>query len=425
MTLGLVLTLSFIGFIILGVPVAISIGMASLAGMLFSGMSLQYIAKTAYSGMDSFSLIAVPMFILSGALMERVGITEKLIKFSRSIVGKSPGGLAVVTILSCTLFAAISGSGAATTAAIGAMLIPAMIRENYKPAFAGAVTACSGGLGVVIPPSITMIIYGITAEVSITKLFVAGVFPGILLALFLYVTVVFISRRRNYRSEVEQRSLKTVLHAMYDAKWALLAPILILGGIYGGLVTVTEASIIAVIYPILVGLFITRRLSLKSFQDSLFYTGKIVGTVLIILTTGTLFGKILAMNQIPQRIAEYLVSTFQSPVVLLLLVNVLLLFVGMWMETITQIIILTPLLLPVVVSAGIDPIQFGVMFVVVCEIGYETPPLGVNLFVAQEISDCSIEAISKEAIPFALAEFAALMIITFVPQLTLFLPSLL
>jgi C4-dicarboxylate transporter DctM subunit len=212
---------------------------------------------------------------------------------------------------------------------------------------------------------------------------------------------------------------------MYDAKWALLAPILILGGIYGGLVTVTEASIIAVIYPVLVGLFITRRLSLKSFQDSLFYTGKIVGTVLIILTTGTLFGKILAMNQIPQRIAEYLVSTFQSPVVLLLLVNVLLLFVGMWMETITQIIILTPLLLPVVVSAGIDPIQFGVMFVVVCEIGYETPPLGVNLFVAQEISDCSIEAISKEAIPFALAEFAALMIITFVPQLTLFLPSLL
>lgn len=424
MSVGLVLAIGFVGLLILGVPIAISIGLASVFGMIASGMSLQYLGRAVYSGLDSYTLIAVPMFILSGALMERTGLTEKLVGFASALVGRVAGGMAAVTIVACTIFAAISGSGAATTAAIGAMLIPSMIKEGYKPSFAGAVCACSGGIGAVIPPSLLLIMYGVVAEVSITKLFVAGVFPGLLLGLFLYVPVLFISRKRDYRSSIPKSSVRSVLRAVYEAKWALLSPVLVLGGIYGGFFTVTEASIIAVLYPVVVTTFITRTMNWAKMREALIYTGKICGTVLIILTTGTLFGKMLSMHQIPQQIAQALIGTIHSPVLLLLMINVLLLFTGMWMESFTQIIILTPLLLPVVTACGVNPLQFGVMLAVACEIGFETPPLGVNLFVAGEIANCSVEEISVESLPFVAAEFAALLLITFVPRISLFLPSL-
>ena len=420
----MVLAISLVVLLIMGVPIAISIGLASVFGMLVSGMSLQYLGRAVYSGLDSYTLIAVPMFILSGALMERTGLTEKLVGFASALVGRAAGGLAAVTIVACTLFAAISGSGAATTAAIGAMLIPSMIKEGYKPSFSGAVCACSGGIGAVIPPSLLLIMYGVVAEVSITKLFVAGVFPGLLLGLFLYIPVLFISRKRGYRSSIPKTSLRSFLRAFNEAKWALLSPVLVLGGIYGGFFTVTEASIIAVLYPLLVTTFITRTLNWAKMREALIYTGKICGTVLIILTTGTLFGKVMSLHQIPQLVAQVLVNSIHSPVLLLLMINVLLLFTGMWMESFTQIIILTSLLLPVVTAVGIHPLQFGVMLAVACEIGFETPPLGVNLFVAGEIADCSMEEISVQALPFVAAEASALLLITFIPQISLFLPGL-
>jgi C4-dicarboxylate transporter, DctM subunit len=424
-TVIIVLGVSFVGLLFIGVPIGISIGLSATFGMLASGMSLQYLGRVLYQGLDSYTLIAVPMFILAGSLMEKTGLTAKLIDLAKSIVGQATGGLAFVAIITCVFFAAISGSGAATTAAVGSMLIPAMIKDGYKPSFAGAVCACSGGIGVVIPPSLLFIMYGIIAEVSITRLFIAGVFPGLLLGLFLYVPVFLISKKRNYKSTIEKFSFRYFLRSLYEAKWALISPVIVLGGIYGGIFTVTEASIIAVLYPVVVATFITRQMSWAKLNSALFYAGKICGTVFMILVMGQLFGRILSLNQIPQIISRFLIASSLPPNLLLLLILVFLIFIGMWMETFTQIIILTPLLLPVVVSLGIHPIQFGVMLVVACEIGFETPPLGVNLFVAGEIADTTIEDISKESLPFVLAEFAALVAVTFIPQLSLFLPSLL
>jgi C4-dicarboxylate transporter DctM subunit len=253
----LALTLSFIVFLLIGVPVGISIGLAAVIAMTIVGLPLSYLVQTAYTAVDEFTIIAVPMFILAGTLMEKGGLTERLIGFSRAIVGSAPGGLATVTIVACTFFAAISGSGPATTAAIGSIMIPAMIKDGYDRGFGAAITSSAGGIGVVIPPSIPMIIYGVTSETSISALFVAGVIPGLLLALALFGASALISRRRGYSSETTgARSLRAIGRAAWEAKWALFAPVLILGGIYGGIFTVTEASVVAVLYALFVGIFI-------------------------------------------------------------------------------------------------------------------------------------------------------------------------
>jgi len=420
----ILLSLTFILPLIIGVPVAVSIGIYSIIGLIIAKIPLTYAVQTAYSAVDSFAIIAVPMFILSGTLMEKSGLTKGLIKFSSTLVGRATGGLAAVTIVACTLFGAISGSGPATTAAIGTMLIPGMVKQKYDKAFAGAITACSGGIAVVIPPSILMIIYGITAEQSVTTLFIAGIIPGIVLGLFLYLAVYFVSKKRGYAAIVQERSMKTIIRNAFEAKWALLAPIVILGGIYTGVFTVTEASVVSVLYALFTGIFVFKQLTWQKIIDSLTYSMRIAGAVMFILISGRILGRLITINQIPQAVSQALLSFTQSPIILILLVDALLVFIGMWMESITQIIILTPLLLPVLMDVGINPIQFGLMFTIACEIGYETPPLGVNLFVASELTNLSIEAISKEALIFATAEILALILISFVPQITLFLPRL-
>ncbi|WP_306151522.1 TRAP transporter large permease [Roseovarius sp. MMSF_3281] len=422
----LALTLSFIVFLMIGVPVGISIGLAAVISMTMVGLPMSYLVQTAYSAVDEFTIIAVPMFILAGTLMEKGGLTERLIGFSRAIVGPAPGGLATVTIVACTFFAAISGSGPATTAAIGSIMIPAMIKDGYGRGFGAAITSSAGGIGVVIPPSIPMIIYGITSETSISALFVAGVIPGLLLALALFGTSAVISRRRGYSSEaIGTRSLRTIGCAAWEAKWALFAPVLILGGIYGGIFTVTEASVVAVLYALFVGIFVYREITFTNFTDATIYATRITGTVMLVLVTGRIIGRLLSILQIPQLVSGFLIDTVSSPVALILVILLLLVFIGMWMETLTQIIILTPLLLPVVTSVGIDPIQFGIIFVIACEIGYSTPPLGVNLFVASEIGRTSVERVSKASLPFLGAEIAVMILVAFVPGLTLWLPRLL
>ncbi|WP_142846780.1 TRAP transporter large permease [Telmatospirillum sp. J64-1] len=426
MNVTLLLALSFTGFLLLGTPVAIAIGMAAVIGMMASGLPMSYLAQTAYTAVNEFTIIAVPMFILAGALMEKGGLTARLINFSRVLVGPAPGGLATVTIVACTLFAAISGSGPATTAAIGSIMIPAMMKERYNKGFSCAITSSAGGIGVVIPPSIPMIIYGITSETSITALFLAGVVPGILLALALYVTVAIISRRKGYRAlDAEPRSLRLILQKAREAIWALLAPVIILGGIYLGIFTVTEASVVAVFYALFVGIFIYRSISLDGLIDSMIYSVRITGTVMLVLVTGRIIGRLLSMFQVPQQVSGFLIGAVGDPTLLILLIVLMLIFIGMWMETLTQIIILTPLLLPVATSVGLDPIQFGIMFTIACEIGYSTPPLGVNLFVASEIGDSTVEEVSKASIPFIIAETVVLLLVAFIPDLTLALPRML
>ena len=426
MSIVLLMVLGLVVFLIMGIPVAVSLGATALIGLFGKGIPLEYIAKTAYNAVDSFTVIAIPMFILSGAIMEKGGLTKRLVNFAKACVGNTSGGLAIVTVLTCTMFAAISGSGPATTAAIGSILVPAMIKEGYGRDFAGSVAACSGGIGVVIPPSILMIMYGVAAEQSITTLFMAGVMPGLLLAVFLIGTVKFVSWRRGYSSSGEEvRDFKSFIKALAEAKWALLSPVIILGGIYLGVFTVTEASIVSVLYALFVSSFIYKELKWDMLKETILYMARMTGTVLVILMFGTIFGRVLTIYQVPQQVSHALTTTITNPIVLILLIDLMLLFIGMWMESITQIVILTPLLLPAVVAAGVHPIQFGIMFTIACEIGYETPPLGVNLFVASELADTSIEGISKEAIILALAEIAALVLVSLIPEISLFLPKLL
>jgi C4-dicarboxylate transporter DctM subunit len=426
MSLSLVLATVFIVCLLLTIPVAVSLGLASLVTILKSGvLPLAEMAKSSFTAVDSFPLLAIPLFILAGTLMQKGGLTERIVDFAKSLVGKSTGGLASVTILGCALFAAISGSGPATTAAIGSILIPPMIKEGYDHDFAGAVTASSGGIGIVIPPSIPMIIYGVTAQVSITKLFLAGFIPGILLATFLFIASYTFCKRHDYYGSGEGFTMRGLVRAAIHSKWALLAPIIILGGIYSGIFTVTEAAVVAVFYSVFTGFFIYKRLNVKELLDGLTYATRVTGVVLLILGASGVFGRLIAVLQIPQTVSNGLLAITENPILLLLLIELFLIFVGMWMETLTQIIILVPIFLPVVQSLGVDPIHFGIIVVAACEIGFQTPPLGVNLFVAQEISGSSLEGISKHAMRFTGAEIAALTLVTVVPPLSLFFPRLL
>lgn len=417
------LAISFIVFLLLGVPVAISIGLAAVLALYAASMPMSFLVQAAYSAVDEFTIIAVPMFILAGALMEKGGLTARLIAFSRALVGDAAGGLASVTIVACTFFAAISGSGPATTAAIGSIMIPAMIKEGYGRGYGAAIASSAGGIGVVIPPSIPMIIYGITTETSISALFLAGVVPGLMLAAALYATSAVIAYRRGYRSTAQTGPRgREIARTAWEAKWSLFAPVIILGGIYTGVFTVTEASVVAVLYALLVGVFVHRAISLDGLAESLVYATRITGAVLLVLVTGRVVGRILTVFQAPQQMSAFLADAVSSPVVLILLIMLFLIFVGMWMETLTQIIILSPILLPVMVGVDIHPVQFGIIFVIACEIGYSTPPLGVNLFVASEIGETSVENVSKASIPFLFAETLVMVAVAFIPELTLWIP---
>jgi C4-dicarboxylate transporter DctM subunit len=305
-------------------------------------------------------------------------------------------------------------------------MIPAMLRDGYGRDFSAAISSSAGGIGVVIPPSIPMIIYGITAETSISGLFLAGVMPGLMLGIALWMVSVVISKRNGWVSHSNMsRSARGIGAAAWDAKWALFAPVIILGGIYGGVFTVTEASVVAVLYALLTGVMVFRKITFNVLFDALIYTVRITGTVLLVLVTGRIVGRLLTIYQIPQMVSDFLLTSVSSPTMLILLILLLLIFIGMWMETLTQIIILTPLLLPVAMGVGMHPIQFGIVFVIACEIGYSTPPLGVNLFVAAEIGDTTMERISKASVPFLAAEASVMTLVAFVPELSLWLPRLL
>jgi C4-dicarboxylate transporter, DctM subunit len=422
----LILVIVFIVCVIIGVPIFATIGMATLIPMLLDGkLPLTLIPSALYTGVDNFPLIAVIGFILAGALMEVSDITEKIIQVARRIAGSFTGGLAIVTILACAIFAALSGSGPATTAAVGALAIPMMRRYNYHKNFAAGVSAAGGALGILIPPSNPMIIYAITANVSVGKMFAAGFIPGIFVSIVLIIFSFFISRKMGYVGTGEKFSLRKALFAIWDGRWALLTPIIILGGIYGGIFTPTEAAEVAVIYALFVGVFIYRKLNFAKIYKAFADASVMSATIMIIVGIAVAFGRILTIYQVPQMVATGIMNLTTNPTIVLLLIAAILLFVGTWMETLSQIIVLVPIFLPLVKSLGVDPIHFGILFVLMCEIGFLTPPLGANLYVATKIANVTLEGVSSGVFPLVIAYIFCAIVIIFFPGLVLWLPNLL
>lgn len=422
-----VLFISLFVFLLLSVPIGICLGLATMVVMLFVDGSppIVLLARSVVTGADSFPLIAVPLFILAGDVMQKGGMSRRLVSFANSLIGHIRAGLAYVNVLASVFFAAISGSSPATVAAIGSNLIPEMEKVGYKREFSASLTAASGMIGVMIPPSIPFIIYGVTAEVSIGKLFLAGVIPGILFAImFMFVARFLLRNDDNITQSRTAFSGKLVIYSFRESIWALLVPVIILGGIYSGIFTPTEAGAVAVVYAAFVGMFVYRDIKLSDLPEILASSAITSGTILVLVIMATAFGRVITLAQIPSDLATALTSMSSNPIIILLLINLLLLVIGMFMETISSIIIMTPILLPVTVALGVDPIAFGVIMTVNLAIGFCTPPLGVNLFVASSISGVSIEKLSKGILPFFVGMVALLMLITYVPAISLALPSL-
>lgn len=423
--MGIILFVCLLIFFMIGVPIAISMGLASAIAILWDGSTpLLVLVQRSFTSLDSFPLMAIPLFVLAGTLMEFGGISKRLIAFANALTGHFSGGLAVVTVITSMFFSAISGSSAATVAALGSILIPAMVARGYHKNFAGAVQAVSGELGVIIPPSIPLIIYGVATGTSIGDLFMAGFLPGLLIGLSLILTVFIIAKKRKYAKE-EKKSGKELWIAFKDAFLALLMPVIILGGIYGGIFTPTEAAAVAVAYAFVVGVLIYKEIELSKVIVLFTNSVHVTANIMFIIASAGLFGWILTREGVPQEVAGFFMSISDNPIIFLLLVNVFLLIVGMFMETNASIIILAPLLVPVALELGVDPVHFGIIMIVNLALGMCTPPLGVNLFISAQIANIKLEQIAKGMIPFYIALLLTLLLITFIPQISLFLPKLL
>lgn len=415
----------FVLLLIIRVPVAISLGLSSALALLYSGkVSSSFIAQGLVTSIDSFPLMAVPFFILAGDLMGQGGLSRRLLNVASIFFGRYTGGLAIIAIVTCMFFAAISGSGPATVAAIGGLMLPAMAKAGYDKGYSIGLIASAGGIGIIIPPSIPMIIYAVSANVSITHIFLAGVIPGLMIGIALIIAAYIKARREDYKGSNKRYSSVEILQTIWDAKWALLVPVIILGGIYGGIFTPTEAAAVGVIYGFIVGVFVYKELKWRDLYRVIAGSALTSATVIVIVGTATIFGRMLAIERIPFMIADYIVQITDSPILILLLINVLLLFVGMFMETLAAIIILVPILLPVVTAVGVDPVHFGIVIIVNLAIGLVTPPVGVNLFVGSRVGETSIEKTIGGTIPFLIAMLLMLLLITYIPWFSLFPLSL-
>lgn len=432
----------FFLLLVLGAPITVSLGVAALATYLSLGENPMAFVQIAFTSVGSFPLMALPAFILAGALMEAAGISRRLVDIAEAFAGPVTGGLAAATVFACMFFGAISGSGPATTAAVGMLMIPAMANRGYDRGYGSAITASSGGLGVVIPPSIPMVIFGISGmglqppaeavaahgafqTLSIPKLFIAGILPGMVIAGCLLTVNYIISRRRGYSGLSDCWSWDTIARSLKRGVWSILAPLIILGGIYSGLFTPTESAIVAIAYTLIVGIFLHRELKWKPTLKTLETTTWITGRVLLILFTATVFGRLLVEQRVPAVIAEGMLGLTDNLYLIWAMVIAFLLFVGMFMETLAAIMILTPVLLPIMYMLGMDPVHVGIVVVCALAIGFQTPPLGENLFVASGIGGASIEEISIKALPFAASSVFALFVIAYFPEISLWLPRML
>ena len=422
MSLTLLVTM-MLGFA-LSISIAVSIGGAGMLGIaLFDPERLVLAPKEMFTAIDKFPLAAIPFFILAGNLMETGGISRRLVDFAKSLVGGVQGGLPMTCVLTCMIFAAVSGSSVATTFAIGAVLIPALIKHGYPTPYAAALQATSAELGVIIPPSIPMILYGVSAEVSIGELFIAGFGPGLLIGGALMLFVHLYCRYKGWGKNDGDGRLG-VGKASLNAAWALLMPVIILGGIYGGIFTPTEASVVAVFYALIVGMLIHRELSFKDVLPVLRKSVISSAVIMFIIANAGLFAFIITRAGVPEAIGEWLSEVLQSPLWFLLGVNAALFVIGMFIETSAAIFVLAPILVPVAIHFGVDPVHFGTIMVVNLALGMITPPFGVNLFAACTVAKISLDQIVKHLIPFVLVIISCLMLITYIPSISLALRDL-
>lgn len=420
-----ILFISFALLLILGAPIFIALGVSTLGTWVYMGMDPGKMVQLAYTSVDNFPIMALPAFMLAGALMGEAGVSRRLVNFAESLAGPMTGALGVATILGCVFFGAISGSGPATTAAVGTLLIPAMVERNYSKSYAAAVTASSGYLGIVIPPSIPMVVYGITANQSITKMFMAGLIPGALLAFSLVIMNYIQCRRKGYKGVTDHWDFKAIRKATIQGFWSITAPLVILGGIYTGIFTPTESAVVAIFYTLFVGVFIHRELNWAKISSALESAVWISGRIMVMFFTAIAFARLLTEFQMPEIIGNQLLALTNSETGLWIIIVLFLLFLGMFMDTAAIIMLTTPVFLPVMLTLGVDPIHFGVIMVIACGIGFQTPPLGDNLFVASGITGISIEEISLKALPFCCSSLLFLFILVFFPELTLWFPRIL
>lgn len=416
------LIISFVFFVVIGVPIAFVLGLTPLVAMVTQGETpLVLVAQRIFTGMDSSVLMAVPFFILAGNIMSAGGMTERLVKFCNVLVGSFRGGLAYINVVISMIFAGITGAAVADTSAVGAILIPAMKRDGYDTDFSAAVTATSSTIGPIIPPSIPFILYGVLGEVSIASLFLAGLVPGILLGLSLMGVVWYYAHKRVY-PKGRFPSLRQAFRVSVDAVLVLLMPIIILGGILTGIFTPTESACIAVFYALIVGLFIYKDVSIKDLPGILIKTGITSSLVMLVIGTASIFSWFLASEEIPQLVTESILTLTKNRLLILLMMNVILLIIGTFMELTASLIILAPVLLPLMIKIGVDPLHFGVILVLNLVIGLTTPPVGVCLFIACSIGRTSLEKLSRAIIPFLMVSIAVLIICTYWEGLIMAIP---
>lgn len=420
-----VLFIALVVTLVLNMPVGIAIGVSSLCAILADGrISSLYIVQQLVTSADSFPLMAIPLFILAGELMGAGGVSKRLLNVCNVFLGRFTGGLATVTIVLCMFFAAVSGSGPATVAAIGSMVIPTMLDKGYSKSFTLALIATAGSIGVIIPPSIPMVIYGVSTSTSISSLFMAGFLPGILIGFSLIVVSYLYCKKQGWKGDERKYTAKEKLAAIWDAKWALLNPIIILGGIYAGIFTPTEAAAVAAVYAFICGAFIYREFNIKEMFATIGNACNTTGTTMVIIGCATAFTKILTIEKIPGAITNGIINFTDNKILILLLINVLLLIVGCFMDTTPAMMVLAPILLPIAAQFGVDPIHFGIVMVVNLAIGFITPPLGINLFVASRVGQSDLETVCFGIIKFILVMVVDLLLITFIPAISMTLPNI-
>lgn len=419
----ILIILLFILLLLSTTPIAVAIGLTSIVGMSQSNIGLDSVARTMFSGIDSFSLMAIPFFIFAGDLMLAGGTSKRLIDFAKKLVGWTTGGLPIAGVLSSMFFAALSGSSPATVAAIGGVMIPSLNDAKYSPKFSVGLMCAAGSLGIIIPPSITLLVYGVIAEVSISELFIAGIVPGLLIGFVLIVVSYVIAKKQGHKPE-KRASFREIWDSGKKAIWGIFMPLIVLGGIYAGVFTPTEAAAVAIVYGLLIGFFVYKELTMKILFQVTKRSIVIASMVMLVISTAKVFSYYLTYEQIPSKLATQVLAFASDPITILLLITVVLLIIGMFMDPSAAVLIMAPLFIPVVMEIGISPIHFGIIMVVNLAIGMLTPPLGLNLYVASGISKMPLTDVTRGAMPFVFVLIVTLLVITFVPQLSMYLPDL-